>query len=514
MAELTDKQALQIWDDYVENIRKQTALLQGETEAQQKLRIKKLEEDVVAWCLYYFPQYTYAPFADFHIKYLQRVTTKMEWYEVLKWSRELSKSTVTMMAMLFLLLTKKKKYLLMISNSKDNAERLLQPYKGNLEANQRIINDYGLQELPGSWEAAEFTTRKGAAFRALGAGQSPRGSRNEEARPDIILFDDIDTDEDCRNPDTMQKKWEWIEDAAIATRSVSVATTIIFCGNVIAQDCCVARATAFADHAEVINIRDENGQSTWPQKNTEEHINRILSQKSYASQQKEYYNNPVEEGQVFKEMIYGKCPPLKDLQFVVVYADPSPSNRDRPGIKAKVQNSCKAVVVVGYHNAKYYVYKAFVDSTTNSNFITWLYATKDMIGTTTQPYFYIENNTLQNPFYEQVLLPLIHAKGKEPGKTVLGITPDERAKPDKYFRIEGTLEPLNRMACLILNEEEKNNPHMQRLEAQFKSVSANSKTMDAPDAVEGAVFIIQQKVMVQSVGAVKVYNRPANRKRY
>src|SRR5690606_22336936 len=102
------------------------------------------------------------------------------------------------------------------------------------------------------------------------------------------------------------------------------------------------------------------------------------------------------------------CPPLRSLPFVVIYADPSPSNRDRPGIKSKLQNSCKAVVVVGYHNAKYYVYACWLDNTTNSKFIDWLYAAYDQVKNDTQPYILIENNTLQNPHYEQVLLPLIH----------------------------------------------------------------------------------------------------------
>lgn len=514
MADITDKQALQIWNDYVENIRRQTALMQGESEEQQKRRIKILEADITLWCKYHFPNYTYAEFADFQIAYIKRLIKNEEWYEVIQWSRELAKSTITMMVVLYLVLTKRKKYVLMISNSYDNAERLLMPYKGNLEANQRIINDYGVQEMPGQWTSGEFTTRKGVAFRALGAGQSPRGTRNEEARPDVILFDDIDTDEECRNPDIIEKKWKWIEDAAIGTRSVSRKTTIIFCGNRIATDCCVHRASQFADHTDVVNIRDAEGNSTWPQKNTEEYINRVLSQKSYASVQKEYFNNPIDEGQVFKEMTYGKCPPLGQLPFVVIYADPAPSNKDRPGVHAKSQNSTKAVVMVGYKEGKYYVYKSFVDQTTNSNFIDWLYTLRNEIGDKTQSFFFIENNTLQNPFYEQVLLPLIFQKGKEPGQTVLSISPDERKKPDKYFRIEGNLEPLNRNGLLILNEAEKENPHMQRLEAQFKSVNANSKTMDGPDAVEGAVFKLNEKISTMQPGSIKIFKRPDNKKRW
>ena len=97
---------------------------------------------------------------------------------------------------------------------------------------------------------------------------------------------------------------------------------------------------------------------------------------------------------------------------------------------------------------------------------------------------------------------------------VMGVTPDDRQKPDKYFRIEGTLEPLNRMGLLVLNIAEKDDPHMKRLEAQFKSVRPNSKTMDGPDAVEGAVHIISNKVMVEAAGGIQSVKRTVNPKRF
>ncbi|MBN8668762.1 MAG: hypothetical protein J0M30_14790 [Chitinophagales bacterium] len=514
MPELSDKQRYQVWSEYVENIRKQTALLTGETEATQKKRIKILEADPELWFKYYFPQYCYASPAPFHISATKRIMANPEWYEVRNWSRELAKDVRTMMEILFLMLTGKKRYMLMISNSYDNAEKFLAPYWGNLEANQRIIHDYGVQELPGSWTSGDFVSRKGFGFLALGAGQSPRGTRLEEARPDVLVFNDIDTDEECRNADIIENKWKWIESAAIGTRSVSKATLILFLGNIIAEDCCVVRATKNADYVHVVNIRDENGRSSWPEKNSEEQIDRVLSKVSYSAQQREYYNNPIDDGKVFKELTYGKCPPLKSLPFVVVYADPAPSNRDKPGVKAKAQNSCKAVAICGSQDDILFVYKVFVDTTTNSNFIDWLYRSRDYINDRTQGYFYIENNTLQNPFYEQVLLPLILSKGQEPGNTVLGITPDDRDKPDKYFRIEGNLEPKNRLGMMILNIDEKDDPHMQRLEAQFKSVSPNSKTMDGPDAVEGAWHIIKTKITVLGNGAGNLVKRPKNTRRY
>jgi hypothetical protein len=103
--------------------------------------------------------------------------------------------------------------------------------------------------------------------------------------------------------------------------------------------------------------------------------------------------------------------------------------------------------------------------------------------------------------------------GQEQGG-VLPVSGDDRKKPDKYYRIEGTLEPLHRMKLLVFNEAEKNDKDMQRLIAQFLSVSPNSKTMDGPDAVEGAVIKIRDKLHTEAAGGIEMLRRPTNSKRY
>ena len=510
----SDKQALQEWEDFLQSIRNSTPIDHSETVDAKKKRIKKLEADFEEWAIYYFPNFCFAKSADFQRKSSQRIFKSKGIYQRRAWARGLSKSTRRMMEILFLKFVKKVPVnALLISKSYDNAERLLDTYMGVLEANQRIINDYGVQEKAGRWTHGEFSTRDKCNFRAVGAEQNPRGAKNEEIRINVIIFDDVDDDEVCSNPERLQIRWEWIEQAVIPTVDISKPYYIFFDNNIIAEDSLAVRAALYADDVELINIRDEFGNSTWPEKNTEEHIDKILSQISYESGQKEYYNNPLSQGKTFKEIIWGSCPPLKSMTFCVVYADPSPSNKDKPSLKSKAHNSCKAVVVLGYLNEKIYLYKCWVDNTTNSNFIDWLYAAKNYVAGATQLYTFIENNTLQNPFYEQVLLPLIYQKGKENKGTLL-ISPDDRDKPDKWFRIEGTLEPLVRMGLLIFNSALKDDPHMKRMEAQFKSASANSRTMDGPDAVEGGVKIIQDKVATAAVGDFTTVIRKPNPKRY
>lgn len=506
-----DLQALKRWDKLRDAVRNATVVDINETPKEQRKRIAYLERHPEEWKEYYFPNFYTAKPAAFHIVATKRILKNPEWYEVRAWSRELAKSTLSMMEDLFLFLTKVKRSKLLVSNSFDNACRLMEPYILQLEANQRIINDYGTQRKVGSWEAGEITTKTGFSIRAIGAGQSPRGTRKEDVRPDIIEFDDFDTDEECMNPDIIDKKWKWVNEAVIPTRSISKPTLVRWNGNLIADDCCVARAIEIADHTDIINIRDKDGNSTWPQKNTEAHIDRVLSTVSFAAQQKEYYNNPHTEGKVFKEIKWGKVPSFRKLPFVIIYSDPATSNKDR-GKTRNAKNSDKAVAMISKVGLTYYIHKCFLDQVNNSIFVQWLYQMHDHVGDQTQAYVYIENNTLQDPFYEQVLRPLIFTEGEKRG-SVLPILPDDRRKPDKYFRIEGTLQPLNEMGLLVFNEDEKNDPHMRRLADQFKSVSPRSKTMDGADCVEGGVWILNNKLLDMSDG-IKINKRGRNKKRY
>lgn len=539
MAKQVDKQAVLDWDKYVQSIQAETTIDSNMSYAEREKKRKELEADPVKWIYEIFPNYAKSPFAEFHINFIHRIVNNMEWYEVISWSRELAKSTTVMMVILFLVLTGKKRNILLVSNSYDNAERLLAPYKANLEANRRIEFYYGKQKGI-TWTSGEFITKKGAAFRGLGAGQSPRGTRVDNVRPDVLLPDDFDTDEDCRNIDTINKKWDWWEQALYFTRSMSEPLLTIWSGNIIAKDCCIVRAGKKAmelavsikdsitgkvkrklGNWDVINLRMVNihkpdpqndflyGKSVWLAKNSEEQIDIVQSQVSASAVQKECYNNPISEGDTFKDITWGKVPPLRAFQFLINYSDPSPSNNT----KAKA-NSYKSTFLVGIHEGKLYVITGYLDRVTNAEFVEWFYFIDKYVRDRSQVYNFIENNTLQNPFYEQVFIPLF-AQARINYNKIINITPDERKKPDKFARIEGNLEPLNRMGNLILNEDEKGNPHMQRLEEQFKMISPRLPApADGVDCIEGGYFIANQKASSLSDNAISIGMRNTNNNRF
>ncbi len=509
----TEKQWLYRWEELVKNILDTTDIDDEEPEEEKEQRMMRLEAEPEEWFRYYFPRFAFATPAVFHREATKRVLENKEWFEVRMWSRELAKSTRTMMEVLYLVLVGhpepghssgsyparyRKRYVLMVSNSFDNAIRLLMPYKANLEYNRRILKDYGLQEHAGSWQSGEFITQQGAAFRAIGVGQSPRGTRNEEVRPDVIIFDDVDTDADCLNTEQVHRKWRWIEEAAIGTRSVSQPTTIIFCGNRIALDCCVQRAVNVADHVEEISIRDKQGNSVWPEKNTETDIDRVLSQKSYAAQQKEYFNNPVTEGSVFKKMAYKPVRPLDEYRMLVCYTDPS----------YKDTNDYKATVLVGRWENEYHIIRCFLDRATTAQMIRWHYRIMDEVKDAAC-YYYMED-----VFMQDVILREVANAGTRTGRNI-PILPDRRKKADKYTRIECLLEPLHRNGQLYFNVAEKDNPHMLRLAEQFVAFAPGGRAHDdGPDAVEGAVWILDNKVRGEPAIGISSFRSDGGTKRF
>ena len=200
---------------------------------------------------------------------------------------------------------------------------------------------------------------------------------------------------------------------------------------------------------------------------------------SYISQQKEYYNNPISEGTVFKEMNYKRMR-LSDYKYLVCYIDLS--------YKSSIKNDYKAAVLMGKLKDEYHIPKCFLKQGTTSDLAKGLIDINNFVGGKCPIYWVAEQNFLQD-----IILKELHEHFNRLGCTIQ-ITGDERKKGDKFTRIETTLEPLNTNGKLWLNEAEKDHPHMQILDDQFKALEPGSRAHDdGPDAAEGAKQIVDVK---------------------
>ena len=215
--------------------------------------------------------------------------------------------------------------------------------------------------------------------------------------------------------------------------------------------------------------------------------------------QKEYMNNPVNEGAVFlrKHIRYGKMLPLREYRSLICYTDPS--------FKASTQNDFKATMLVGKtKEGQYHLLKAYVDQTSVSNMVAWHYDIDGYIAGRVPVMYYMESN-----FIQDLMLDEFKKVGDSIGHQV-PIRGDGRKKPDKFSRIEA-MQPLFERGLIILNEKEKDSPGMTQLVEQLLMFEKGSRVHDdAPDALEGAVFLLNQRSMA-CAGTYRVGKRPSRK---
>jgi predicted phage terminase large subunit-like protein len=481
---LRDRQALKDWEAYRKSLIAATSIDLDEDQAQKLKRINKLLQDFNAFCKYYFPKYATHPFAPFHNRFAKVVCSDIEAMIITRWwARDHAKSVdAGLFIPVFLMCNGRLNNMILASWSYDNAKELLMPLQLNLESNQRLINDFGPFKGIGNWEDGKFITRTGHSFRAIGSGQSPRGTRNEEARPDFILLDDFDEDELCRNPKRLDEAEDWAMGALFGSLSITGRKRFIAVGNLIAKDSVLTRITKVADDHEQINILDDNGEPSW-ERFTKEECRYMIDKVGYRRSQREYFNNPISEGKVFKKewIQYKHLPQLNQYYFLVSYLD--------PGFKKTKGSDTKAMVLVGLHEGKFHVHKVFCSQASVEEMVEWGYIidrhVKDNGGAYT---FWMEEVFLQDLLYKNFSAAAI-AKGYP-----VPVRGDTRKKPDKDVRIEAMSGYFER-GDVYFNENEKDNHHMQALIEQLLTFEPKVKSKkDGPDALEGAIHLLSKMI--------------------
>ena len=167
---------------------------------------------------------------------------------------------------------------------------------------------------------------------------------------------------------------------------------------------------------------------------------------------------------------------------------------------------------IGFLDGKFYIIDLRVNHVSNKEFVGWFYDLTESVPSCVQVYNYIENNSLQDPFFEQVIRPLFNEQAKQRG--IISLIGDSRKKPDKFQRIEGNLSALNDSSRLLFNVDKQNNEHFLRAKEQFLLVSPSCRSqIDCPDCIEGGVFIIKEKLRTLASDSVLIGRRHINNKR-
>ena len=130
-----------------------------------------------------------------------------------------------------------KHYLIIISDSSEQAEGFLDNIRVEFEENTAIREDFG--DLAGSvWRSNVLVTKTNIKIEAIGSGKKIRGRKHRNWRPDLMILDDVENDENVRTPEQRAKLDNWFKKAV--SKAGDDYTDIIYIGTLLHYDSLLA----------------------------------------------------------------------------------------------------------------------------------------------------------------------------------------------------------------------------------------------------------------------------------
>lgn len=141
-----------------------------------------------------------------------------------------------------------KHYIIILSDSSEQAEGFLTDSKDELEENAAIREDFGALQ-GGVWKASVILLKNGTKIEAIGSGKKIRGRRHKQWRPDLILCDDLENDENVNTAEQRQKLRSWYYKAV--SKCGDTYTDIVYIGTLLHYDSLLANVAKNKEYGAV-----------------------------------------------------------------------------------------------------------------------------------------------------------------------------------------------------------------------------------------------------------------------
>lgn len=479
-----DKRIIVEWEELLDNIKSSTPVDNKETPGDKSKRIKRLLGNYEEFCKYYFEPYCFAPFSVAHKKVQSQVIDQPNNIFLEQWSRGFAKTThFGLFVPLFLKFNGRLNGMIVGSHDETMAAEKLADIQANLQANARIINDFGEQYSYGNWEDGIFKTRDDVAFYGFGKRQSPRGSRFKWKRPNYGLVDDLNDSRQLKNEAIANEDKAWVLEElkpALWTREWwLVIAQNKFNDNTITA--LLEKDEEVKTKVHRVNITNEKGESNWPE-NPDFSKQAIEDLKATEGNGfvRERLNTPFEEGTIFQEAWLREWIDSASVKYdsIVSYLDPSYKSSDK--------SDYKAWVMVGKAGKYYDIIDCWVRKATSKEMWEAAYGFDAKYPKYTMLHS-MEANFIQEEFHKKE-----YQRVEEDKNYPLRLLNDRRSKGDKFERI-CTLQPLFQRGLIRFNSANKSSADMKLLRSQLLAIEKGSRINDdAPDALEGAIWMLDR----------------------
>lgn len=465
-------------------------VIKATTKAHTNVLKPKLEKTYSDWFEFYLPHYAQSKCSWYQKKMAKLLINNKIIYLILRVFRGGAKSVHANIGIpLYLYLVKEDLgFMLLIGENETKAKKLIGDIQAELKHNKRLEQDYGSRFRHGDWADGEFTTIDDVHFFALGIGQSPRGIRDLEKRPDYISVDDVDTKKRSKNPKLVKELFEYLKEDIWGTYGKE-RQRYVQCNNRFSKSTVVQlmsdhfnkvrkqyREAGFKlrHHIIIAKAIMNNGESGWPERYDLKYWQQKAIDMGELAFEREMQDNPIEEGTVFKNewMHNGGMFHLGDYDALCVYGD----------LSYKETGDYKAIVFMGRKGKDFHIIDAFVRKSTRALAAGWLYDLYESRNLSRYNVRYlIEGSFAQDEFVHD-----FDAEGDKRGYYI-PVVADKKSKANKHERIEGMTGFFER-GNVTFNEKKASNNDFTTLVNQILSFEKGSQVNDdAPDAVQSCI---------------------------
>ena len=238
-------------------------------------------------------------------------------------------------------------FIIIISDSGDQATGFTLPIRIEVEENPRIRHDFG--DMKGrKWKESDFVTANGVRVLARGRGEKVRGLKNIQYRPDRVIVDDLENDKNVKNPKLVKEALDWLLQAVLGSLAEGFCFTMV--GNKFAPRSVLDQLLSAKDEEgdplypgkEYDAIR-EDGTPLWPALWPLERLEKRRRQMGTVRFNKEMRNRVGAEDSPIRESWIAY---VKAVEILVRKSWRIASFLD-PSAKSGQSNDYKAIVVVG-----------------------------------------------------------------------------------------------------------------------------------------------------------------------
>lgn len=154
-----------------------------------------------------------------------------------------AKSTIiTQIGTLWCVCTGRKKYPLIVMDALDQALPMLEAIKAELEFNPRLLLDFPEATGQGRvWQVGVIVTANDVKVEVFGSGKKIRGRRHGPYRPDLVIGDDLENDENVRSPEQREKLMTWVLKSLLSLGYADDSLDVFIIGTILHYDSVLSR---------------------------------------------------------------------------------------------------------------------------------------------------------------------------------------------------------------------------------------------------------------------------------